>query len=405
MDPVGHVPDRHLGLLEPGPQAAEHVAGHLAVEAADAVGPLGQAQAHDGHVEHRVVAVGLGPELDDLVDPEAGLDPVLAEVALDERPWEPVDPGRHRGVGGEDGPGPDRLDGGGRVQALLLDQAADALQAEEPGVALVGVEHLGLDPEGVQGPDPADAEQDLLAQAVLAPAAVQPVGDRPLGRAVLVDVGVEQQQRRPPHLGPPDLGVEHPVGQAHRDQQRLAVAVPDQLEGELVGVEGRVGLLLAAVGGQRLAEVARAVEQADPDHRHAEVAGRLEVVAGEHAEAARVLGKDLADAELGGEVGDPGGGVGQGLVPAGLVEVALQVLEQGLLTGQEIGVGGRLLEHVGVGLVQHPQRVVPGGLPAGGVDGAEQLLGGGVPAPAEVVGEDAQWSEGVRHGGQHRESV
>ena len=144
----------------------------------------------------------------------------------------------------------------------------------------------------------------------------------PLGRAVLVDVGVEQEQRRPADLGPPDLGVEHAVGQAHRDQQRLAVAVTDQLEGELVGVEGRVGLLLAAVGGQRLAEVARAVEQADPDHGHAEVAGRLEVVAGEHAEAARVLGEDLADAELGGEVGDLGGGVGQGLVPAGLVQVA-----------------------------------------------------------------------------------
>ncbi len=125
-----------------------------------------------------------------------------------------------------------------------------------------------------------------------------------------------------PDLGPPDLGVEHAVGQAHRDQQRLAAAVADQLEGELVGVEGGVGLLLAAVGGQRLAEVARAVEQADPDHGHAEVAGRLEVVAGEHAEAARVLGQDLADAELGGEVGDAGGGVGQGLVPAGLVQVA-----------------------------------------------------------------------------------
>jgi hypothetical protein len=63
------VADRHLGLLEPGPQAAEHVPRHLAVEAADAVGPLGQAQAHDGHVEHRVVAVGLGPELQICVDP------------------------------------------------------------------------------------------------------------------------------------------------------------------------------------------------------------------------------------------------------------------------------------------------------------------------------------------------
>ena len=48
-------------------------------------------------------------------------------------------------------------------------------------MALVGVEHLGLDTQGVQGADPADAEQDLLAQAVLAPTAVQAVGDRPLG--------------------------------------------------------------------------------------------------------------------------------------------------------------------------------------------------------------------------------
>src|SRR4029450_2492326 len=88
-------------------------------------------------------------------------------------PAETLGAGRDRGVGGEDGPGPDRLDGGGRVQVLLLDQAADALQAEEPGMALVGVEHLGLDTEGAQGPDPADAEQDLLAQAVLAAAPAQ----------------------------------------------------------------------------------------------------------------------------------------------------------------------------------------------------------------------------------------
>src|SRR5215216_761581 len=84
VDPVGDVADRHLGLLEPGPQAAEHLPRHLAVQAADPVGPLGQAQAHDGHVEHGVVAVGLGPELHDLLDPEAGVDPVVAEVALDE---------------------------------------------------------------------------------------------------------------------------------------------------------------------------------------------------------------------------------------------------------------------------------------------------------------------------------
>jgi hypothetical protein len=298
VHPVGDVPDRHLGGLEPGPQAAEHVARHVAVQPAHAVGSLGQAQAHDGHVEGGVVAVGLGPELHDLVDPQAGLDATGPEVALDERAREPVDAGGDRRVGGEDRAGPDRLDGGRAVEALLLDQAPDALQAEEAGVALVGVEHLRLDAEGAQGPDPADPEQDLLAQPVLASAAVQAVGDGPLGGGVLVDVGVEQQQRRPADLGPPHLGVEHGVGQVDGDEQGTPVAAEDQLERQLVGVERRIGLLLAAVGGEGLAEVAGAVEEADADHGHAEVAGRLQVVAGEHAEPARVLGKDLADAEL-----------------------------------------------------------------------------------------------------------
>jgi hypothetical protein len=41
------------------------------------------------------------------------------------------------------------------------------------------------------------------------------------------------------------------------------------------------------------------VEQADADQRYAEIAGRLEVVAGEDAEAAGVLRQDRADPELG----------------------------------------------------------------------------------------------------------
>jgi hypothetical protein len=65
-----------------------------------------------------------------------------------------------------------------------------------------------------------------------------------------------------------------------------------------VRVEVRVALLLPSVRGQRLAEVAVAVEQADPHQRQAEVAGRLEVVAGEHAQATGVLGEGLGDAEL-----------------------------------------------------------------------------------------------------------
>ena len=126
--------------------------------------------------------------------------------------------------------------------------------------------------------------------------------------ALASHVGVEQQQaglgrRRRARAGraaaPPGSGteIEHrrPVGGEHRRHRQQRGVELDEL------------LLLRAARGQQLAEVAVAVEEADADDRHAEVAGRLEVVAGEDAEAARVLGQRLAEAELGREVGDGAG--------------------------------------------------------------------------------------------------
>ena len=112
-------------------------------------------------------------------------------------------PGRHRRVGREDARRAHRLDRLAVGQARVLHQLADPLEPEEPGVALVGVEHLRIDPEGVEGAHAADAEEDLLAQAVLGLAAVEPVGDRPQVGGVLLHVGVEQVERHPPDLGPP----------------------------------------------------------------------------------------------------------------------------------------------------------------------------------------------------------
>ena len=83
-----------------------------------------------------------------------------------------------------------------------------------------------------------------------------------------------------------------------------AVRLAQQRQRQPVGVEDRVGLLLPAVAGERLAEVAGLVEQPDADDRHAEVGRGLEVVTGEDAEAAGVLRQHRGDAELGGEVGD-----------------------------------------------------------------------------------------------------
>ena len=148
-------------------------------------------------------------------------------------------------------------------------------------------------PSASSGAHAADAEEDLLAQAVLGLAAVEPVGDGAQVGGVLLHVGVEQVERHPSDLGLPHPGHERRAGQVDLDGDPVA-----RRERHGVRVEVGVALLLPAVGRQRLAEVAVAVEEADAHQRHAEVAARLEVVAGQHAEAARVLGERLGDAEL-----------------------------------------------------------------------------------------------------------
>ena len=61
-------------------------------------------------------------------------------------------------------------------------------------------------PDGFEGPDAADAEQDLLADPVLGAAPVQAVRYRSQLVGVLVHVGVEQVELDPSHLAPTRSG-------------------------------------------------------------------------------------------------------------------------------------------------------------------------------------------------------
>ena len=147
------------------------------------------------------------------------------------------------------------------------------------------------------------------------------------GPSLSGDVGVEQQQRDPTDLGPPHLRDQlAPARQPDGHLARRPVGLAEQRDRQPVGVEDRVGLLLPALARQRLPEVAAAVEQPHADDRHAEVGGRLEVVAGEDAQTAGVLRQHGGDAELGGEVGDRARHLrAQRLVPPGLGEVGAKV--------------------------------------------------------------------------------
>lgn len=83
----------------------------------------------------------------------------------------------------------------------MVDQLADALDADEGGVTFVAVEHVVLDAQLAQRADTADAEQDLLLETVLPVAAVEVVGDLAILLEVAFIVRVEQVEVRAP---PPD---------------------------------------------------------------------------------------------------------------------------------------------------------------------------------------------------------
>ncbi len=260
-------------------------------------------------------------------------------------------------------------------------------------MALVGVEHLrrrmaGQRAERPDGPHPADAEQQLLAQPVVTAAAVQPVGDLVQVWLVLLDIRIEQQQRDPAHLRQPDLGGQRSPGrQADGHVHRGTAGVAQQLERQPVRVVARVALGLPAVGGQRLGEVPVPVQQPDPDQRHAEVAGRLQVVPGQDAQAAGILRQRGGDAVLRGEVGHRRGtrsgqpGLG---VPARTRHVLAQVLLGLVQPAKEVRIGGQGRDPVRRQRAERRDRITVRRRPGSRVDRREQVGGRHMPGPAEV---------------------
>ena len=93
---------------------------------------------------------------------------------------------------------------------------------------------------------------------------------------------------------------------ARRSRLRASTsgAIGTSVSGSRARVVARIALDLAVALVEPLPEVAAAVEEPDRDERDAELRGRLEMVAGEDAEAAGIDGQALVEAELGREVRD-----------------------------------------------------------------------------------------------------
>ena len=137
----------------------------------------------------------------------------------------------------------------------------------------------------------------FLLESVVGTTAVQPVGHLALVAGILLDVGVQHQQRHPADLSHPDLRVQSAPREWDVDP-KWALVIVQQGQRQGVRVKQRITLLLPAGGVERLPEVSLPVEQPNADDRDSKIACGLEMVAGQDAEAARVLRQYLGNAEF-----------------------------------------------------------------------------------------------------------
>ena len=394
--------DRHLVLALAGVHPLPHAARHMAVQLAHPVVALGEPQGQGGHRKRWPPLLLLERDVHKLVAGEVQLGPVAPEELLHHRQREGVVAGRHRRVG--------------RKDALLLHvahglveghalghQLTAELQHEEGRVALVHVPDIRLVAKAPQGAHTADAQHQLLRDAHLLVAAVEPRRELAILGAIRVDVGVHQEERHAANLELVDLGVDRAAGQLHLYHNLSAVGVEGRDGGHIGEVELVVLGVLPPARVEALAKVALGVDEADRDEGQAHVAGLLHVVAGEDAEAARVDRQRLVDAKLGAEVGYLHIlGLRVMLAVPGLLgaQVGVQALQHRVVALDVGAVGGDLLQLALAHIAQKVHGVMVVQLPEVGVDLAKQILRLRVPGPPEVVGQLAQAADAFRDGGK-----
>ena len=290
VDSVGHVSDGHFVRGPVRKERLKEMPADFPVQATHAIDRPAPADRQIGHVEtlRRVVRV-LAAQGQQIVEWYAELLLGIAtEVLLDEGRRKTVKAGGHRRVGGEEVAC--SRDGQGDFEGLpgLFHETAGAFQHGEGRMPFIQVADFRLDAERGEQPPSANPEEQFLLEAQLRPAAIQLAGNPSMRGEVRRVIAVQQVQLHSADLDLPGAQPDRVTGQRDLQPQPLPVRVAQgcdrQLPGVVIGEEG----LLRSVLVNHLAKIALLVEQPHADHRHAQIAGGFELIAGHIAKPARV---------------------------------------------------------------------------------------------------------------------
>ena len=401
VDAVGDVADIELLREVARIHVGEDVLADLAVQHGHAVDVLRKV---GGEVAHRELLLGIVridlAQAHHRAPVHTQTGGIMAEVAADHLLGERIVTGRDRRMRRVEAGGTDDLHALGEGEMLLLDALTQTLQTGEGGVALVVVIDLGMQAQRTQGAHAADAQQELLLQAVLPVATIELVRDLAVLGDVGLVVGVQQVEVGTADRDLPDAHGKRAAGHAHGNRLPGAVLVQHGRGGDLQEVLRLVVGHLVALRGEPLGEVAVAVQQADRDHVDVHVAGLLEVVAGQDAQAAGVDHERGVQAVLHAEVAH--GRLGPLLL---LGHVGVEFRHHLVEAGEEFLVLGEFLVSFQADLVQDDHRVVAGFVPQFIIDGAEKRLCIVVPAPPEVLAQGLQTREFLREMPRHHHAL
>src|SRR5215813_4046594 len=150
-------------------------------------------------------------------------------------------------------------------------------------MALIQMVNARPNAQSLQRATAADSQQYLLLQSHLGVAAVKLIGDVLIGRAVLLDVRVEQIERDAAHLRAPDLRGDIASRVLDLDDQRSALTVAFECQRQVMKIVVPVLLLLPSGFVQILAKVSLLVEQSNAYERHTKIARGFKMIPGENA--------------------------------------------------------------------------------------------------------------------------
>ena len=287
MDSVGHVSDRDFVLRPARKQRQKEAPADFPVQAAHAVRRPAPADCQIRHVERlrRVVRI-LAAQRQQIVKRNAELlFGIPAQVLLDEGRSKTVETGGHRRMGGEEITRSRR--GQCHFEGLpgLFHEVAGALQHGERRVPFIQVTDLRLEPQRAEQPPSADPEQHFLLEAQFRPAPIEFAGNPPMRREVRRVIAVQQVKLHPADLDLPGAQPDRVPRQRDLQPQPLAVRLAQRRDRQLSGIVIRVERLLLPVLVDHLAKIALLVEQSHAGHRHTQIAGGFELIAGHVAQA------------------------------------------------------------------------------------------------------------------------